>query len=191
MISRRTWFTWLGASVLFATSAGCGHPWIVVKAAAPSPLVGVKTFAVEAVHFEGMTVGAKSEAEYVAGKTPEQAASWQADKATMNDAYFSRISEKADGFTVAPAPAPDAGTFIVRAFITHWEPGYYVGVSGQNSDADMTVQLVGPAGVVDEISLHVEVSAGLFNPSTGGRIRSAAEHFGAITSKYIASRVSP
>jgi hypothetical protein len=191
MISRRALLTGFGLSMLVASTIGCGPSWIVVKAAAPNPLLGVKTFVVEPIHFDSLTVGNIPEAEFAAGKTPDQLASWQADKGGMNDAFMTRLADKADGYSVVQGPASDPSTFTVRAFVTHWQPGFYAGVSHMNSDAEMTMQIIGPAGVVDEIAMHVYVAASVVNQSTGGRIRSAGEKLGGVVAAYLASRVNP
>ena len=69
---RRSYGGWGGAS--------CGPSWTVVRQAAPNPFLGKTNFAVDAIHYDNLMIGKKSEAEYLGGKDPQQQASFVGDK---------------------------------------------------------------------------------------------------------------
>ncbi len=172
---------------------GCAPPWQVVRMAEPNPFLGKTAYVTEALHFEQLSVGGKPDAIYTQGKTPEQQASWAADKAGMNDDFDKSLVEHSEGLTVAAAPAPPPpGAFVVRPAVTFVEPGAVIGPYGGRikTEVDLAVQLLDPSGatVLDEFTTRVWVDATIFNPSTGGRVRSASKHLGDIVARYLRNR---
>jgi hypothetical protein len=174
--------------LLVVLSTACGVPWTVVRQAAPDPFVGHGQFMVEHLHFEQTRVGDKSEAEYAAGKQPEEQQSWQADKDAMADQFAAGLASEGEGVVQVGGP----GGSIVRPTVTFIEPGFYVGVASHPSEVDMDVQVLDPQGrLEDEIAIRVVVPASMTNPASGSRLRQAAERLGEIAAKYLKTRVAP
>lgn len=174
-------------TALFAS--GCGHRWMVVRQAAPNPLTGANRFALDAVHYETLRVGGISEAEYLAGKTPEQQASFQADKQGFMQQFGSALVEKAQGLQIAGMPAPDAQTFVVKPTLTWIEPGFYAGVARHDTEAEINIQIFTQQGqIVDEIVVRSRIAATLTNPSSGGRLRDAGNDLGRVAANYLLTR---
>lgn len=183
------------ALAMISLAAGCAPPWQVVRQAAPNPFLGHNTFVVEPIRYERLMVGNKTEAEWQSAKKPDQQASWAGDKAGMNEEFDKRMLEAGEGLQLAVAPAPQPpGAFIVRAFCPFIEPGYFTGTAfRRDTVVDLAVQILDPSGqtVLDEFNVRQIVQAQLFNPSTGGRMRSATKAMGSIVARYLRERVFP
>jgi hypothetical protein len=180
-------FSSLVALASLATVA-CGPQWVVIRQATPDPFVHHPQFKVEPLHFEQTRVGEKPEAEYAAGKQPDQQQSWTEDKQGMNERFSVALATSIDGLQInGVADAP-----TIRPIVTFIEPGFYAGVAAAATEVNLTVQILTPNGeVADEIAMHARVPAGLMNPSAGNRVRQAANELGKITAKYLKTRVSP
>ncbi|GAC1352245.1 MAG: hypothetical protein NVSMB1_13210 [Polyangiales bacterium] len=187
---RNTLFPWLLFLMMALVSIGCGHPWRIVRQASPNPMHGQTKFAVEPMHFDSMMVGGKTEATYQSGKTPEQQQGWQADKAGMNGEFFATLLGQADGLQLTQGPPPDAQTFVVRPIVTFVEPGFYAYVAAISTNVKLTVQILGPQGVLDEFTVENYQQATMTSPSSGGRMRSAANVLGRYVAAYLKERVT-
>jgi hypothetical protein len=187
-----TWRRLVPLSFVLATSAiglGCGPRWTVVRQAVPDPFLNQRDFFIEPVHSEGVRVGEKSEAVYLADKTPDQGASWQTDKADMISQYAEGLMAAGEGmkFTMQPGPT----IFIVRPILVFVEPGFYVGVAAHATEVTMRVELLSPAGQpLDVISIESAIAASAFNAASGTRLRQAAHDLGGVTADYLKKRVS-
>lgn len=170
--------------------AGCAPQWQVVHMAQPNPLLHQRNFIVEPMHFEHVLVGAKTEDAYLAGKTPETIATWQGDKTEMNNLFLQSVAGHAVGLQVGPAlQQPAAGTFILRPICTFIEVGTYNGFVNIDSRVDVTVQVLDAAGaLVDEVAVRARVPSSIYNPSSGGRLRTGSKQLGANIAGYLHSR---
>jgi hypothetical protein len=187
MISARPW---VFSCLLSLFAVGCGPSWHVVSAAAPNPFVNQRNFAVEPVHFEGVQVGDKSEAEYQSSKDTEQQASWDEDKRAFAGEFGRELAEELPEvqFVSAPAPSP----FVVRPVVTFVEPGFYAYVAARASEVQMTLEVFGAGNArLDVVQMRAVVPATMTNPSSGGRLRSAGEMLGAQVAEYLRTRVFP
>jgi len=178
----------LFAIVLFV-GIGCGPRWQVVRQASPNPLAGASKFALEPVHYESLVIGGKSDAEYSAGKDEKERASWMDDKKGTEVALLSELQARAQGLLFSGMPPADTQTFIVRTTVVFWEPGFYA-VAARDSEMRVNVQILGPAGVIDEFTIYSRIHASMVNPSTGGRMRSAGKDVGAVVADYLKKRIS-
>ncbi|MDC3959932.1 hypothetical protein [Polyangium jinanense] len=187
MISTRPWFL---ACLLSLFTVACGPPWTVVAKAVPNPFVNQRSFAVEPVHFEGVRIGEKSEAEYQASKDAEQQSSWDEDKRAFASEFGRELTEELPEvqFVSVPAPSP----FVVRPVVTFIEPGFYAYVAARPSEVRMTLEIWGPGPQrLDVLEFRAVVPATMTNPSSGGRLRSAGEVLGAQVAEYLRTRVFP
>jgi hypothetical protein len=180
---------WLALLLLWLlVLAGCQR-WAVVTQAAPNPFVGQQVFAVEPVHFEGLVVGEKSEAEYLSTRESEQQAAWAEDK----QAFAKRFGEELAGalpqvrFVAAPAPG-----FLIRPLVTFIEPGFYANSAARPTEVQMTLQILDSRGeVLDAVRLKATVAATMSNPSSGDRLRTASARLGEDVGAYLRTRVFP
>ncbi|MCA8956535.1 MAG: hypothetical protein KDC87_10710 [Planctomycetes bacterium] len=87
------------------------------------------------------------------------------------------------------APAP--GTAALRAKITRLDTGYYrIPAFNAVSRVPVDVTITDASGeVLDQVAFVRGVRFDVFNPSTGGRLRSAANQVGADIAAYLAARV--
>jgi hypothetical protein len=178
------------ALLLLSLATGCGPRWTVIRQATPDPFLHRPQFAVERLHFEWLRVGDKTEAEYMAEKTPEQKDSWDADKARMVEAFARSVAEAERGIQITPAPVQ--GGSIVRPIVTFIEPGFYAAIASGATRVHLTVQLLDAWGrPLDEIRIESAVPASMTNAASGTRMRQAAEDLGEVTAKYMQTRVSP
>lgn len=169
-----------------AASVGCGRPYHMEVQAVPSPFVRPGCHAVlEPLHSEQLMVGAKPEAVYVSEKKAESGESYMNDKAASAMEFQQRLMGAFPN-VFAPGGAPD-NTFTIRPTWTHWEPGSVVAFGGARpSVADLIVEVVSPQGqVLDKFDLETAVGASIYNPSSGGRMRSALKRAGNVVAAYM------
>ncbi len=177
----------LGALLLIT---GCGPHWEVVQQAVPNPFLNQGQFYIEPVHSDRVVVGEKPEAVYLADKTPEQQQSWQADKADMITHYTEALISAGEGLAFPNQPLPTS--FIVRPIVDYIEPGFYAYVASHPTEVGMRVEILAPSGqLLDAITIHVAIPAGMGNAASGTRLRQAATQLGHITADYIHTRVAP
>jgi len=181
---------WLFASLLLLFVVGCGPSWVVIESAVPNPFVGARSFALEPVHFEGVRIGDKSEARYLAEKDEEQQESWEEDKRAFANQFAQGLSDGLPEvrFMAAPAPSP----FVLRPIVTFVEPGFYAYVAARSSEVQMIVEIWTTSGQrLDVVRVRAVVPATMTNPSSGGRMRDAGEILGRQISEYLRTRIAP
>jgi len=181
---------------LFFLLTGCGGGgplWRVVSQANPNPLLGQKQFAVAPLDFSAVTVGAKTEAEYLASKTEEKdRAAWAESKAALQEEFNKgiRVGGNAAGLQVSLGES--GAPFIIRAKVDLIEPGYYAYVASKASQVKLTVKIVSADGKeVDEVLLEHYTGASMGNASVASRMRSDGDALGGNTAQYVSQRVAP
>ena len=192
-VTRRSALGMLALAAAAVTMLGCGVPWRVVTQAAPDPFVGQRRFAVAPIDFSGLYVGQKSEGEYLAGKKPEQQASFAEDKDAMTEEFGKALERSGadEGLEIFPAAARADAAFVIHASVQDLEPGFYVGVASEPSTVRMVVRFTTPDGkLLDEIWTSHSTSAGMLTAASGTRLRRDGAALGAITAKYLKRRVA-
>jgi hypothetical protein len=170
--------------------AGCGPAWIVHSQAAPDPFLGQKSFAVLPIDYAGLQVGAKSEQDYLSGKTPDQQESFRNDKEALNGEFLHTLQEHSEqlGIQVVPATGPQSAPFLIKPSVQWIEPGYNVVVSSHPSEVQMVVRITTPDGkVLDEVGMRSKST----DYASGSRLRTDGAHLGKIMAAYLQSRVAP
>lgn len=173
--------------------AGCGPKWIVLTQATPNPLLNQNKFGIMPIDYTGLTVGEKTEADYLASKDEETRASWAGDKGGIDTEFGKVLSEKATeaGITVVKATGPGDAPFMIRPKVEFIEGGIYTYVYNKSSEVRMKVQITTPDGkIIDEISIRHGTPAGITNPAVGNRLRDDGEALGAIMAGYLKYRVT-
>jgi sugar phosphate isomerase/epimerase len=153
-------------------------------------MVGKNGFAVMPIDFTGVRVGEKDEAGYLADKDADTQKAWNEDKASMNQKFSEELIEEAaeEGVTVVVGPGQQP--FVVWPKVTWMEPGFFTGFVNAPSEVDLTLKITSPDGAaIDEIHIHVEYAASMYDPAIGGRLRNCAAALGDITADYLAARV--
>ncbi len=169
---------------------GCAHSfWTPVRWSPTNPLLGRDNFSVEPIHYERVIVDEKPEAEWLAGKSASQSASWEADKADANTIFFKHLVQNTEGLQVVAAmPSPGPGTFIIRPICTSIQVGNLTDVNTP-TEMRMTIQVLDHRGkVIDEIASAIAVAAQIWNPSSGGRLRRAGVFHGTEVADYLHKR---
>jgi hypothetical protein len=201
-MDRRSFVT-LGAVVAGSSLlGGCAPPWHVIAFASPNPFAGQRRFAVLPIEYTGLMIGRKPEPVYLAEKDPKQQASFQEDKAALNEKFLERLVGRAreGGIEVVPATGPGSAPFIIRPHVDFIEPGFYVGVAGGASEVHMHVGILGAGGPpLDQIELihGTDPRSGFSiggiaiskDVSSGGRLRSDGAALGELVGRYLVARV--
>jgi hypothetical protein len=178
--------------LLFALAlvTGCGPRWTILAQAQPDPLLGAKAFYIEPIHFDPPIVGDKTEAEYLADKSPDQRDSWLTDKSDTSTRYMATLIGSFPGVQFATGPAP--GVFIVRPIVSFIEPGFYAGIAAAPTVLRMrVVVLTSQGGLVDDFLVPSVIGASMVYASSGSRMRLAGEDLGRVTADYLKLRVFP
>jgi len=176
-------------AALVALVAGCRPPYLIVRQAMPNPFLRAQNFSVEPIHFEGMLVGNETEESWMARKTPEQQASYQQDRQAMVDGFVERVASRSPSMNIIAGPPPTPDTFIVRPHMVFLEPGFFAYFVNRATRVRMNVQLLSQQGqVLDEFIVEDAVAANIYNPSTGGRMRTAAVHLANYVARYLRDR---
>ena len=175
-------FAVLASSLLAFVLMGCGPRWQIVSQASPNPMSASSKFFVEPLHFENLIVGGKNEDAYQATKSPEQQASWKADKDGMAAEFASGYSDAREAVGVAASPA---GAFTVRPHITFIEPGFDAVVASRPAEVRINVQILNEQNaVVDEFTINSQATGF----ASGSRVRVAAKDLGKVTARYVKAR---
>lgn len=187
-MNRRDFLKVLGGTGAAVGLSHCGPPYAYLRIAQPSPLLGAHHISLEPMHFEGMRVGGLTEAEYLSRKTPEQQASFNADKQEFANRFLATCQARSP-IQLVVGPPPDANTMILRPMVRFYEPGIFTYVVNINTQVDMAVHLVRPDGaVLEEIAMRTVVQASFFNISSGGRLRTAGANLGGYVGEYVRRR---
>ena len=177
-------------AVLASTTLGCAPRWTVIQQAVPDPFLTQRQFVIEGIHTDRLIVGDLPEALYLSRKTPEQQASWQADKQDMITRYAEGLISDGDGLLFPTQPGPT--TFIVRPVVDFVEPGFYAFVASRPTEVGMRVEILAPSGqLLDAISVRSVIGASMINAASGTRMRQAAEDLGRVTAQYLKTRAFP
>jgi hypothetical protein len=196
-------FVSLGAVVAgSALLGGCAPAWHVVAFASPNPFLGQRKFAVAPIDFSGLMIGRKPEPVYLSEKDPKQQASFQEDKAALNEKFLEHVTQVAreHGIEISPATGPSSAPFILKPSVDFIEPGFYAGVAGAPSEVHMILRIVGPdQRPLDEIALahgtdpRSGFSVGGFaipqDASSGSRLRTDGAKLGDLVGRYLIARV--
>lgn len=178
----------VAASLLFALVSllvGCGPKWTIVHQATPNPFGPSSPFHVEKPTFQGLMVGDKPEAAYLAQKDPTAQGSFLEDKQGMVAAF----SEGFDAEKGALRLALPGEAFVVRTNVAFLEPGYYAGIVSSPSRVRADVKLLDAQGqLLDAITVEAVGPASALTASSGQRLRRAAELVGRLAAAYLKER---
>lgn len=168
-----------------AASVGCSRPYHMDAQAVPSPFTRAGCRAqLEPIHTEQLLVGSMPENVYVANKQDKSAESYMVDKQESANLFQQSLVEDY-GFLFQPGGDP-ANTFIIRPTWTHWEPGSVFGWRRKDATADFLVEVLTAQGqLLDRFDFETAVTASIYNPSSGGRMRSALKKAGHIIGRYL------
>lgn len=177
----------LSGVLLVAAALGCASYWQAAPMP-PSPLLGQRALSIEPLHFESMLVGNKPEHLYMGSKDAPSQQSFQVDKAETSRLFVDMVRARS-----APLQLPDVATapqqFTVRPFVMHWEPGFYA-FFAQDATMALRIQIIDGAGsIVEQVEFQTRIVSSLFNPSSGGRMRSAGERLGEQVAAFLHARV--
>lgn len=188
-------------TVLLAAFAlvACAPPYTVIRQAVPNPFLAMRSYSIEPMHFEQLQIGNMSEAQWMAGRSPESQNSYMVDRQAMVERYVERMTQRNPGLEIIAGPPASPQTFIVRPILEFMEPTRvrvtYNGRTMQShieTVARMRVQVLNQGGVVlDEFVIVTVVEQSLFNPITfalGGRFRVAADRLSDLTTRYLRDR---
>ncbi len=181
-----------GAMLLGLFLVACGPPYKVITQANPNPFIGANKFVVMPIDYSNLHIGSKTEAEYASSKNEKQQGSFEGDKEGINNEFAQNLKIKAldEGINVDVA-AGEVKTFVIKPVVSFVEPGFYAYVAAHPSKVTMTVKITGPDGKeLDEILVEHESQASMYNPASGGRLRSDGKALGAYVARYLADRTA-
>src|SRR5687767_6602205 len=115
--------------VAFLGLLACGPPWRVVCQAIPNPLLGQRSFVVMPIDFSTLSVGEKTEADYLADKDEGARNNWLGDKAGMNHEYSKSLTAEAGERGIVVQGPSARADWVVHPKISWVEPGFYAYVA--------------------------------------------------------------
>ena len=190
----RTIQTSITCLALLSTLWGCGPSWKVVRQASPNPFVSNRQWGIQPMAYEGLRVGRGAEAEFLSGKSPEQIASWEQDKAALDTEFRGALQSEAGVALVAPGGVP----FTIAAQVTFIEPGFYAVVAQEATEVHLTLRLFDSRtnAVLDEVQFECTQSPGgttiggiaVTDVSVGARIRTCGKELGGDVADYLRAR---
>ena len=188
-------------SLLSIVAVGCGGPnFNIVRQSNPNGLAGKKNFTVAPWNWEGLIIGTREEdkmtlEQYIQKKKPEDQEKWKADFAgdqAGTAAKFQEVlTDKCKSFGANCAAAPGGDAMMIKVRVRVYEPGFWSPAGFGNRDTHLrtTVEFTDPAGnTLDEVKFSWRVTPGTFTPSTGQRMRIAAEGIAGHVAKYLKMR---
>ncbi|MFO0620943.1 MAG: hypothetical protein U0745_06080 [Polyangia bacterium] len=179
-----------------ATVGGCGPAWTVVRQAQPSPFNAQSTFAVEPIAYEGLKVGDKNEADYLAEKKPEQVEAWRSDLGKLNQVFADTLVKEGKGLQVTAGAAAAPGPYSVKPMVSFIEPGAWAAIVNIPSEVRMTLRIVdGQGTVVDEVSTSVKYATQSImgvpvNVSVTERLNECGKRLGESAAQYLKVRAN-
>jgi hypothetical protein len=184
------------ATALFAALAGCGPSWSVIKQATPNTLASKKSFSVDAVSWDGLSIGGQSsEADWIAKRKPEEQgqfkADWEKDKGEGAQLFATRVGASLGKWGGAVAPSPGGDAFGIKPHINMYEPGFWspMGFGNSNTVVVMTVDFVDGAGAVqDTVKFTGSVQGTVFTPVPSQRMRQCIEMIADQVAEYLQGR---
>lgn len=176
-------------AALAVAAAGSGCHFQPVQADPNDPLYQQRVFAMEPITFTNFMVGDKPEAMYLSGKKPDQQQSFETDKAEAARLFSARLAGLVGAAGISVGPPGVNSPFILRVNVEFFEPGNFNGFVNFASELRMTMYVVNTQGQpLGQTPLVAQVPATLANPSSGGRMRAAAESLGDAAGHYILRR---
>lgn len=176
----------LAVVAIAAAGSGCHF---AVQADPNDPLFHQRVFAIEPVTFANFMIGDKPEPMYLQEKKPEQQQSFQTDKAESAQLFMNHLSALVGSAGISVGPPGVNTPFTLRVNIEFFEPGNFNGFVNFASELRMTMYVVNAQGQpLGQTPLVAQVPATLANPSSGGRMRAAAESLGDAAGHYILRR---
>jgi hypothetical protein len=141
-------------TTLLGLLAGCGPSLTVVRQAAPNPFSGQKSWSLEGLRFDGLMVGKKTEADFLAGKQPDQRQSWNEDKAGMRQEFQARLAAASIRASERPmACASSRQTYAVRCWWATTDGA--ARSSASDSDSSRFPMLIESSWSIDSLCLLV------------------------------------
>jgi hypothetical protein len=184
----------IGLASLALLATGCRNSWRVVMQANPDPFVNQGKFGLLPIDYTNLTVGDKTEAQYLSEKAPENQQSFQTDKEALNQEFARGLIDgvREEGIEIVLSSSPGDAPFVIRPYITFIEPGFYAYFTTKPSRVEMALRITAPNGqILEEIVLHHSTPSTLTNPSSGGRLRADGAGLGKTVARYLYSRVKP
>ena len=165
------------AWVLVLGCVGCGAPYHYVAHAEPNPFTRLGCRAVvEPVHAERLVVNDEPVLVWLREKSPESAASFDADVRASNIEFQREIYERNASLFL---PGTPDNTFVIQPWFMHWTPG---GVFGR-AEANVVVDVLAPGDrhLLDRIT--IDTRAGEL--SSGARMRTSLRSAGKAAAAYV------
>jgi hypothetical protein len=172
----------LALLVSFAVGCAARPMYQAVKFAEPNPFVqaGCK-LAVEEVHTDQLTVEGKPEAEWLAGRTPQQGASYQEDKRYGQEKFSEYLRDHRKAVVVS-AGTQGNNVFVLRPTLTvlipsNWGQGFghaewsfdVLNAAGELVDRFNSAQILGGYSIGDRIRAAYISSAWAIDQYLGNR----------------------
>ena len=177
-------------AAIFIAACGKDIKTNVVKSAAKNAFAGQNQFSAQPILISDLQVDGKSEAEYIAKKSPKTIKGWEYDKSSLNEAFQKSLRERAAkaGITIVTG-----GTtlFSIRPIVSWIETGYYrLPAWNAVSRIKMNVAIVDAKGSVqEEIIIEDRIAFdAIMAPDSGGRLRGVARMLGKKFADYLKSR---
>ncbi len=188
-------------SLLSLVAVGCGGPnFNIVRQSTPNGLQGKRAFTVAAWNWDTLVIGTRDEdkmtlEQYVAKKKPEEQEKWRAafagDQAGTAARFQEVLADKCRGFAANCAAPAGADALQIKVRVRVYEPGFWspAGFGNRATHLRTTVEFADAAGnTLDEVKFSWAVSPGIYTPSTGQRMRIAAEGIASHVAKYLKFR---
>jgi len=167
--------------MVLASTVGCANAPapVVISQAAGNPLAGVKKFGIGPVTYDSpLKVGAKFEAEYLAGKSPEDIRIWNEAKNAFGAAFTATLSSN--------GLLDSAARYTVRPRVTFIEPGYNVNLWYRLAEVDVDVWIVDAQGhEIDHIATRAQAVPPFAIPE---RLSRCGQRAAAMVGDYLRKR---
>lgn len=181
--------------VALVALGGCAVPWIVVKQSGPPSALKGATSVIVSFDYSALMVagmgGDKSEADWVAAKTVEDAnypTTWAELKSKWEAMYLEGIVD-ASPVTVARgdgAAAPESAA-VVTVTLNRFQLGKYIFIGASDSTVEVTHTWSRNGQVVDQIQTRALVTPTLMNPSVFQHMVDLGRDSGKLAGRFLDS----
>jgi hypothetical protein len=170
-------------------SVGCGPPWRVIKQSGPpSALADIQSLGVK-FDYSRISLGGKSEQQFLASKSEEERAKFQEVKSTMDNAFLIGLRSRLPDLLVRQDTGQEDATLTVR--YTMLEQGKYAVVFAMDTELAAHLAFARNGAVTDEIAVDTAVDATVTQPAILQRVKIAAERLADLGAQYVRQARSP
>lgn len=176
---------WERPAALAALSmlAGCVSWTVITASGPPSALQGKTNYTVDH-DWSGLQIDGMTESEWLGSKREKATASWQGDRAAMEELIVTTSNRDGSPYRFVPGDGGEVQVTVEWRTVT---PGYFASIASRMTTTVANVRFAIGGSVVDEISIFANFQHDISTPTTGQGVRFCARVLGGKIRRFVES----